>query len=89
MNYFISYDLYRPGQNYDAIGEAIKQLGAWAKVHLSLYYLSTNMALEQVYAAVAAASDPNDKVLVIGASSAHWNSLPPDVQAQIQGNWNR
>lgn len=88
-NYFISYDLYRPGQNYDAIGAAIQRLGAWAKVHLSLYYLSSNLTAQQVYDSVTAACDPNDKVIVISAQDAIWNSLPREVSSHIQAHWSR
>lgn len=31
-NLFVSYDLHSPGQDYDKVADAIKSLGAWAKV---------------------------------------------------------
>jgi hypothetical protein len=38
-NLFISYDLYNPGQGYEAVIEEIKSLGGWAKVHQSCWYV--------------------------------------------------
>jgi len=88
-NLFISYDLHKQGQDYEAIGNAIKQLGAWAKVHLSLYYVSTDLTPDQAYARVAASCDANDKVIVIHASGANWSPLPAAVSQQMLDHWNR
>ncbi|WP_269823175.1 hypothetical protein [Aggregatibacter actinomycetemcomitans] len=37
-NILVTYDLNKSGQNYDALIEKIKTLGAWAKVQQSVWY---------------------------------------------------
>jgi hypothetical protein len=88
-NLFISYDLYDPGQNYEKIEKAIKALGSWAKVHLSLYYVSTAVTASQAFDRVSAACDSNDKVIVIDATNAIWNKLSKEVSDHIKAAWNK
>lgn len=40
-NLFVSYDLHAPAKNYEAVITAIKKLGAWGKVHYSLWYVKS------------------------------------------------
>lgn len=68
-NLFVSYDLHEPGKNYDAVIEAIKKLGNWAKVHYSLWYVKSDLAASQAAEQVWTKMDANDKLLVIDASN--------------------
>ena len=88
-NFFISYDLVSPGQKYDAVTDAIKSLGNWARVHLSLFYVSTNISADDALNKIKAAADSNDKIIVITASNATWTTLPTEISEYIQKNWNR
>lgn len=88
-NLFISYDLISPGQNYNAVTEAIQGMGYWAKVHYSLYYVSTDLDEKQALTRVQVAADRNDKIIVISALSAVWTNLLPEVSQQMRDNWNR
>lgn len=40
-NLFIAYDLNAPGQNYDAVRDAIRDLGQHWQAQFSLFYVNT------------------------------------------------
>jgi hypothetical protein len=86
-NLFVSYDLITPGQNYETVIAEIKQQGSWAKVHYSLFYLTTQKSAEQVANAVGAKMDRNDKLIVIDAKDASWIHLDEKVGAFLKQNW--
>jgi hypothetical protein len=41
-NLHISYDLKEPGKNYDRVIQAVKNMGSWAKVHYSFWYVKSD-----------------------------------------------
>ena len=86
-NLFIAYDLMSPGQNYDAVRDRIKSLGASWQFQFSLFYVSTDSSPEQAYAHIAAVMDSNDRLAVINAQSgvvSDWDRPPLD---QINAIW--
>lgn len=88
-NLFISYDLYQPGQNYQDVAEAIKQLGNWAKVHQSYWYVNSNLSASEACARIWRVMDQNDSLIVVDTShdQAAWNNLKPDVAEFIKRHW--
>ena len=40
-NLFVAYDLVPPGQNYDAVRDAVRDLGQWHQFQFSLFYVNT------------------------------------------------
>lgn len=87
-NLFISYDLMKKGQNYDAIQKAIKSLGGWAKVTESFFYVRTSYSINQALDIVKASIDANDKVIIVDANAATWTtSIPEEVSKFIKNNW--
>lgn len=88
-NLFVSYDLHTPGQNYEAVIEAIKEQGWWAKVHYSLFYLKSDKTAEHVAKAVWTQMDENDRLIVINATTneASWYNLPEKVEKGMQERW--
>ncbi|MEZ0169914.1 hypothetical protein [Microvirga sp. TS319] len=88
-NLHISYDLQRHGQNYPAVAEKIKQLGNWAKVTESFWYVQSNYTAEQAAKHVASAMDANDKLYVVDAknNSAYWYNLDPIASEAIKARW--
>lgn len=90
-NLHISYDLRDPGQNYEKVIERIKQLGSWAKIHYSFWYVNSASTASQVVDFLKPALDANDRVYVVDATNnvAAWNYLPADVDAAIKREWNR
>jgi len=82
FNLFIAYDLMSPGQNYDAVRDAIKDLGQWHQFQYSLFYVSTNTSPEEAFAAVGRHMDTNDRLAVINAESgvvSTWDKPPIDA----------
>jgi hypothetical protein len=81
-NLFIAYDLMSPGQNYDDVISAIKQLGKWHQFQLSLFYVSTNHSPAEAFASVISKMDANDRLAVINAESgvvSTWDRPPIDA----------
>lgn len=89
-NLHISYDLYKPGQNYETVIERIKSLGDWARIHLSLWYVDSQYTAEQASNHVWAVMDRNDKLYVVDATNntAAWHNLPDETTKFIQQHWN-
>jgi hypothetical protein len=63
--YIISYDLDSPGQKYEAIANAIKSCGNWAKINLSVWAVVTNMTAVQVRDHLWRVMDANDRLFVV------------------------
>lgn len=78
-----------PGQNYDTVIDAIKLLGAWAKIHQSFWYVSSNFSAKDAAEQVWRTMDSNDKLLVVNSSTndAYWYNLPGNVSEHIQQHW--
>lgn len=88
-NLFVSYDLRSPGQNYHKIIEAIKSLGAWAKVQDSLWYVSSQSNAETAAKHIRLAMDANDSLIVINLTDndAYWFNLSNEVTAHVKNHW--
>jgi hypothetical protein len=63
-NLLVTYDLDRPGQNYDAVHAKIKSLGRWYHPQLSVFYLHTALSAKQAHDAIWAVMDANDRLIV-------------------------
>jgi len=88
-NLFVAYDLLRPGQNYDAVRDAIKALGQWHQFQLSLFYLHTDLPPAAVYQAVWSVMDPDDRLIVIDAQSGIVSNAPAPLIEAINAIWHR
>lgn len=88
-NLFVSYDLYEPGKNYAAVGSAIKELGSWAKVQKSCWYVQSSFSAEQAAEHVRRSMDQNDSLIVVNATGndACWYNLSPEVAQFLQEKW--
>lgn len=87
-NLFIAYDLMAPGQNYDAVRDAIRRLGQWHQFQYSLFYVSTALGPQDAYNRVIVHMDRNDRLAVIDASGGivtDWDQPPID---EINAIWN-
>ena len=84
---FIAYDLDSPGQNYEAVREAIRSLGQWWQVQFSMFFVHAADDAETAFYKVRAAMDANDKLAVINAEGAvvtTWDSPPI---AEVNAVW--
>jgi hypothetical protein len=61
--YCITYDLKRPGQNYDPLWEALAKMGA-RRVLLSVWVVATTSTAVQVRDHLQSFLDRNDAILV-------------------------
>lgn len=88
-NLFISYDLHQPGQNYDRVIAAIKQLGGWAKVHYSFWFVSSECLAKEAAAHVWAVMDRGDRLLVVDSKTndASWYNIDSKVGSFMQNKW--
>ena len=86
-NILVTYDLNKAGQNYEALIEEIKQLGAWAKVQQSVWYLHTSYSADEVLDRLRKVTDFNDSIFVANMNNASWRGLSSEVQKFIQEQW--
>lgn len=79
MIYAINYDLKRPGQNYEALHEAIKSSGAWWHYLGSTWLVDTSLNAKGLWDRLAPHVDTNDYVLVIGITRDYEGWLPNEA----------
>ncbi len=84
MVYIISYDLNRPGQDYQGLYQAIKQLGDWCRPLDSTWLVDTTLGAEAVAGQLRPQIDKNDGLLVIGATQDYAGWLPKEMWEWLQ-----
>lgn len=87
-NLFIAYDLNSPGQNYDAVRDAIKSIGKWHQFQYSLFYVNTQLTPRQAFDLVVAVMDANDRLAVIDAAGGIVSDWDRPPIAEINSIWN-
>jgi hypothetical protein len=90
-NLFVSYDLNSTNRNYDGVIEEIKNLGDWAAVQKSVWYLNTSLNAQSVAEKIYSHMDSNDTLIVIDTvnNDAYWYNLSEEVAKHIQNYWNK
>lgn len=88
-NLIISYDLHAPVQNYDAVIDAIKELGSWASVHGSVWYVKSSLSEVQAREKIWKVMDSDDSLIIFNATtnSCAWQNLSEAVANFISNNW--
>lgn len=88
MNVFIvTYDLMKPGQNYEALLKEIKGHTAWAKLGESSYLIKSDSTVVAVRDKLGATLDTGDKLYVgIVTAPAAWRGLSEDVSKWLLEN---
>nr|DAY11667.1 MAG TPA: hypothetical protein [Bacteriophage sp.] len=86
-NILVTYDLNRIGQNYEALIEKIKQLGSWAKIQQSVWYLHTSYSVNEVLDHLTKVTDFNDSIFVANMHDASSIGLSAEVQQFIYEQW--
>src|SRR5688500_17377438 len=77
MIYAINYDLKRPGQNCEALYDAIKNCGAsWWHYLGSTWLVDTSLEAADIWNRLAPHVDKNDFFLVIGVTRDYQGWLP-------------
>jgi len=75
MIYSISYDLNRPGQNYQDLYDTIKSAPSWAHAMDSLWFIKTNETVEDWSNRLLSIIDKNDELFLVditGQSRQGW-----------------
>lgn len=62
--YMISYDLNKPGQNYEDVRKVIESFGAWCHYLESTYLIKTSSSIFDVESAISKHLDGSDRLLV-------------------------
>ncbi len=79
----ISYDLSKPGQNYEPLIQRIKKYESWARLGGSAYLIYTAEETKSVRDTLWALMDKNDKLFVgIAPPPSAWGGLTSEVS-----NW--
>lgn len=74
--YLISYDLSKPGRNYDDLIEHLKSYGTYSHPLESVWVIVTTKTAAQVRDAAIEHMDANDKVLVVALTGeGAWRGL--------------
>ncbi len=80
MVYLVTYDLNKPGQNYDKLYEAIKELGAWWHYLRSVWLVDTNWSSNDIRNKLRPyIVDDTDYLLVIHVQRDYSGWLPKDA----------
>lgn len=90
-NLHVSYDLIKPDKNYEKVIAKVKELGTWAKIHYSYWYVNSTKTASEAVDFLKPALDSNDKVYVVDATNnaAAWNTLPDNVAEYIKDQWTK
>lgn len=83
--YLVSYDLSKPGRNYEDLHEFLRSQADWAKPLESVWIVKSHLsALEFVNAALEH-MDANDHIFVTPfTGAAAWYNITPDVEEWLQ-----
>lgn len=86
MTYLISYDLNKPGKDYQGVYQAIKDssTGTWCKPLESVYIIRSELTTQGIYNKIAPHLDSGDRVLVIEVTSNSFWYLDKDVSDYLQ-----
>lgn len=69
-SYMITYDLCKPGTDYDELIKSIKSYGTWAKINKSSWIVSTSETSVNIRNKLRAYTDSNDKLFVAKLTGA-------------------
>jgi CRISPR/Cas system-associated endoribonuclease Cas2 len=73
--YIVSYDLVKPGRNYEDLYNAIRSYGNWGKVNESVWAIVTATTAAQVRDNLSKYMDANDRIFVVkSGSEAAWRN---------------
>jgi hypothetical protein len=79
----ISYDLNKPGQNYDKLYEKIKSLGTWWHYLESTWIVTSTLTPSQAFDRLQPALDASDSVLIVNITGDTYSGWLP----QEAWNW--
>lgn len=86
MVILVTYDLQKPGRNYDVLYEALRKAGtSWARPVESVWLLDTGKAAEVIHDELRPHVDANDRLFVVELKPHWWGSnLPTEVMEWLR-----
>lgn len=85
----IAYDLNAPGQNYDDLIEAIKELGAWWHHLDSTWLVKSDLNTSDIRDRLAKHLDSEDELLVVNVTvdSRSWRGFNDRGSKWLKESW--
>ncbi|AIY19570.1 SinR family protein [Pimelobacter simplex] len=85
----IAYDLNAPGQNYDALIDAIKGLGAWWHHLDSTWLVKTGVSASDIRDRLAKHIDSGDELLVVDVTgdARAWRGFDDRGSKWLKETW--
>lgn len=68
-NYIVAYDLNKTGKNYAGLIESIMAFPGWAKLQKSVWYVKSNLPIQEIFGALRAQMDDDDSLVVVNATN--------------------
>ena len=77
----ISYDLRKPGRNYEDLYELLRSFNSWSRPLQSVWFVKTTNTVETVGKTILNVVDSNDVVLVLDVHTQSWwsSNIPTDA----------
>lgn len=88
MVYLVSYDLRKPGQDYEKVHTAIKDLsygGIWIKPLESTWFIKSSLSSSDLYKKLKPAFDSTDHFVILEISKNYDGWLPKKTWEYIKG----
>lgn len=83
--YIVTYDLSKPGQNYERLVNLIKQESNWARLGGSSYLVTSRSSAVELRDKYKEALDANDKLYVgVASAPAAWTGYSNEVSEWIK-----
>lgn len=86
-SYLITYDLNKPGQNYNDLYEAIKKIGLWWHCLDSTWIVKSDKTAVQIRDSITPHIDSNDSLLVAHLSGeGAWIGFSDQCSSWLKNN---
>ena len=86
-SYLITYDLCKPGQNYEKLYEAIKKHGKWCHCLESIWIVKSQNSAAAIRDALLSYIDNNDKILVVKLNGeGAWKGITDECSKWLKEN---
>lgn len=86
-SHLITYDLVKPGRDYEELFKAIKAFGAWCHPLESNWVIKSDLTTAQIRDRITPHMDKNDKLFVAQLSGeAAWIGLDTVVSDWLKAN---
>jgi hypothetical protein len=84
----ITYDLNKPGQNYEELKKYIDKF-AWARLSESSYAIETSLSPEQIYSELSGIIDSSDTVYIVTLTNPWYGQGSKEVNQWLSEHLNR